>query len=114
MIVCDFVPSGLEELVPVLNAATGSNHTAESLLQIGTKLTHLARRYNLRNGRTHTDDILPERFFKDTSCSGFMRDKVIDKEIFKGLIQKYYAVRGWNERGEPTEQILKEQNLLRD
>jgi len=114
MIVCDFVPSGLEELTSVLNAATGFNHTAESLLQIGTKLTHLARRYNLRNGRMHTDDILPERFFKDTSCSGFMRDKVIDREFFKGLIKKYYSVRGWDEKGEPTEQILKKYGLLRD
>lgn len=114
MIVCDFVPSGLEELAPVFNAATGFNHTAESLLKIGTKLTHLARQYNLRNGRTHKDDILPERFFKDTSCSGFMRGKAIDREFFKGLIQQYYAVRDWNEKGEPTEQVLKDYGLLQD
>jgi aldehyde:ferredoxin oxidoreductase len=114
MIVCDFVPSGLEELAPVFNAATGFNHTAESLLKIGTKLTHLARQYNLRNGRTHKDDILPERFFKDTSCSGFMRGKAIDREFFKGLIQQYYSVRDWNEKGEPTEQVLKDYGLLQD
>lgn len=114
MIVCDFVPSGLEELVPVLNAATGSKYTPQSLLEVGTKLTHLARRYNLRNGRTHKDDILPERFFKDTSCAGFMRGKVLDKEFFKGLIQQYYAIRGWTEKGEPTDQVLKEYDLLRN
>ena len=114
MIVCDFVPSGLEELVPVLNASTGFDHSAESLMQIGAKLTHMARRYNLRNGRTHKDDILPERFFKETSCAGFMRGKVLDKEFFKGLIQQYYAIRGWTEKGEPTDQVLKEYDLLRD
>jgi aldehyde:ferredoxin oxidoreductase len=111
MIVCDFVPSGLEELVPVLNAATGFDHTAESLLQLGAKLTHLARRYNLRNGRTHKDDILPERFFKDISCAGFMRGKVLDKEFFRGLVQQYYSIRGWTNKGEPTNQILKEYDL---
>ncbi len=114
IIVCDFVPSGLEELVPVLNAATGSDHTAESLIRIGAKLTHLARRYNLRNGRTYKDDILPERFFKEKSCSGFMRGQVLGKEFFKGLIQQYYAVRGWNDKGEPTEQILREYDLWHD
>jgi aldehyde:ferredoxin oxidoreductase len=114
MIVCDFVPSGLEELVPVFNAATGSDQTAESLMRIGAKLTHLARRYNLRNGRTHKDDILPERFFKEKSCSGFMRDQVLDKEFFKGLIQQYYAVRDWNDKGEPTEQVLKKYDLWHD
>ena len=114
MIVCDFVPSGLEELVPVLNAATGFNHTVESLMKIGAKLTHLARRYNLRNGRTSEDDILPERFFKETSCAGFMSGKVLDKEFFKSLVQKYYAIRRWNESGEPTEQVLHEYGLLQD
>jgi aldehyde:ferredoxin oxidoreductase len=111
MIVCDFVPSGLEELTPVLNAATGFNHTVESLLKIGTRLTHLARRYNLRNGRKGSDDIMPERFFKEKSCSGFMRGKFVDKEMFSDLIREYYALRGWDEQGAPTEGVLKEYNL---
>lgn len=111
MIVCDFVPSGIEELAPVLNAATGFNHSVESLLKIGTRLTHLARRYNLRNGRKHTDDIMPERFFKEKSCSGFMRGKVVDKELFMGLIKGYYDLRGWDEQGRPTEDVLKEHSL---
>jgi len=112
MIVCDFVPSALDELVAVLNADTGFDHTADSLSAIGARLTHLARRYNLRNGRTHADDILPERFFQETSCAGFMRGKVLNKEFFKGLIRKYYAIRGWNERGEPPDDILQAQGLL--
>ena len=112
MIVCDFVPSGLEELVPVLNASTGFDYTTESLMHIGARLTHLARRYNLRNGRTHKDDIIPERFFKESSCAGFMRGKVLDKDFFKGLVQKYYKIRGWTEKGEPTEQVLKDYELL--
>jgi aldehyde:ferredoxin oxidoreductase len=114
MIVCDFVPSGLEELVPVLNASTGFDHSTESLMQVGAKLTHLARRYNLRNGRSHKDDILPERFFKDMSCAGFMRGKILDKDFFKGLVQQYYTIRGWTDKGEPTEQVLKECGLLLD
>jgi len=111
MIVCDFVPSGLEELAPVLNAATGFNHTVDSLLKIGTRLTHLARRYNLRNGRAHSDDIMPERFFKETSCSGFMRGKVVDKKMFTGLIKEYYALRGWDEQGRPPVNVLKNYGL---
>jgi aldehyde:ferredoxin oxidoreductase len=111
MIVCDFVPSGLEELAPVLNAATGFNHTVESLLEIGTRLTHLARRYNLRNGRKYSDDIMPERFFKETSCSGLMRGKIVDKKMFTDLIREYYALRGWDEQGVPAEDILKEHGL---
>ncbi len=111
LIICDFVPYGLDRLAPILNAVTGFNHTPESLREIGARITNLARRYNLRNGRKHKDDILPERFFKEESLSGFMRGKKLDKEFFRSIIQKYYVVRGWNEKGEPTEEVLKKYGL---
>ena len=112
LIICDFVPYGFDRLAPILNAITGFNHTPESLIEIGARITHLARRYNLRNGRKHTDDILPERFFKEESLSGFMRGKKLDKDFFKSLIQEYYALRGWNEKGELTKETLDKYGLL--
>ncbi len=96
LIICDFVPFGFDRLAPILNALTGFKYTPESLLDLGTRITHLARRYNLRNGRTPSDDILPERFFKEKSLSGFMRGKILEKKYFKSIIQKYYELRGWN------------------
>ncbi len=112
LIICDFVPFGLDRLAPLLTALTGIEHTEESLMQVGARLTHLARRYNLRNGRKHTDDILPARFFKEESLSGFMRGQKIDKEFFGSLIRDYYALRGWNDRGEPTDDVLQKYSLL--
>ena len=106
LVICDFVPYGFDRLVQILNAASGFNHTPESLMEIGARITNLARRYNLRNGRKHTDDIIPERFFKEESVSGFMKGKILSRDFFKGLIQKYYVLRGWNEKGEPTEEVL--------
>ena len=106
LVICDFVPLGLDRMAPLLNAATGLNFTEESLKEVGRKITHLARRYNLRNGRKFTDDVLPERFFKEIAPSGFMKGKVLDKEFFKSLIQKVYEIREWNEMGEPTEETL--------
>jgi len=96
LIICDFVPFGLDRLAPILNVLTGFEYTSDSLLDLGTRITHLARRYNLRNGRKPSDDILPERFFKEKSLSGFMRGKILDKKYFKSIIQKYYEIRGWN------------------
>jgi len=96
LIICDFVPFGFDRLAPILNALTGFKYTPESLLDLGSRITHLARRYNLRNGRTPSDDILPERFFKEKSLSGFMGGKILEKKYFKSIIQKYYELRGWN------------------
>jgi len=64
LIICDFVPFGFDRLAPIYSAATGIEHTPESLMDVGARITHLARRYNLRNGRKASDDILPDRFFQ--------------------------------------------------
>jgi len=112
LVICDFVPLNLEKLAELLNVATGSNHTAGSLMKVGTRLTHLARRYNLRNGRTHNDDTLPGRFFKEESLAGFMRGKKLDQEYFNSIVKKYYDLRGWNQSGQPTDKVLQEAGIL--
>ncbi|MFC2134207.1 aldehyde ferredoxin oxidoreductase family protein [Bacteroidota bacterium] len=112
LVVCDFLTLDLEELAELLNAATGSSHTATSLLEIGTRITHLARAYNIKNGRTGKDDTLPERFFKETSLGGFMEGKKLDKEYFQKYIDQYYQSRGWNSKGEPEESVLKKYKVI--
>jgi len=111
LIICDFVPFGLDRLAPILNALTGLSHSAESLQELGARLTHLARRYNLRNGRTWEDDILPGRFFNEESLAGFMRGRHLEKEYFSSLVKKYYSLRGWNHEGVPTNAVLQHYGL---
>jgi aldehyde:ferredoxin oxidoreductase len=101
LVICDFVPMSLERLSELLNAATGSNHTSESLQKIGSNLTHLARKYNVRNGRSYKDDTIPDRFFDEINLGGFMKGKKLDRTFFNSLIADYYQIRGWNKYGLP-------------
>jgi aldehyde:ferredoxin oxidoreductase len=112
LIVCDFVPLGLDRLAPLLSVATGFVYTEDSLREVGTKLTHLARRYNIRNGRKYTDDRMPERFFQEEMQAGFMRGKKVEKAFFDDLVRKYYQVRSWTLEGEPTSSVLRQYNLI--
>jgi aldehyde:ferredoxin oxidoreductase len=107
LVICDFLPMSLDKLASLLNALTGSTYSGEDLGRTGTAITHLARRYNLRNGRSANDDILPERFFKEPSLAGFMRGKIVDKAFFKGIISDYYRFRKWDEAGVPGDDVLK-------
>jgi aldehyde:ferredoxin oxidoreductase len=102
LVICDFVPMSLDRIAELLNAATGSNHKSDSLLQMGTNLTNLARKFNLRNGRTYQDDTLPDRFFDEESLAGFMKGKKLDREFFSSIVRKYYDLRGWNKEGVPN------------
>lgn len=102
LVVCDFVPLGLDALAEILNSMTGFSHTGKSLQETGTKIAHMARKYNIRNGRKHTDDTIPGRFFNEESLAGFMRGKKLTREEFSGLIKKVYELRGWDEYGVPV------------
>jgi aldehyde:ferredoxin oxidoreductase len=100
-VICDFVPLSLDVFAELLNAATGSHHTGITLLETGTRIANLARKYNLRNGRTYMDDTLPGRFFNETSLSGFMEGKKLTREYFQSFINDYYKKRHWTDKGEP-------------
>lgn len=106
MIICDFVPLSLDKLAEILNAATGSSHDANSLLKAGSRITNLARSYNIRNGRTNMDDTLPGRFFNEESLAGFMRGKKLSRSSFNEIVEKYYQLRGWNKQGIPAISVV--------
>ncbi|MCU0638642.1 MAG: aldehyde ferredoxin oxidoreductase family protein [Candidatus Krumholzibacteria bacterium] len=111
LIVCDFLPYGLDRLAPLLTKATGVEYTADRLMKTGERIHHLARLYNLRNGRTAKDDTLPGRFFEEKMTAGLLEGKVMTREFFGDLLQKYYARRGWDGEGVPTKAKLEQAGL---
>ena len=107
LIVCDFLPFGLDSLVPFLNAATDFDFTREELMEGGERIQTLSRLYNLKTGRTHDYDTLPNRFFEETSFAGLMKGKKISRELFKQQIQDIFSLRGWDSKGRPTKETIK-------
>jgi aldehyde:ferredoxin oxidoreductase len=102
IIVCDFFMLGHDRIAPMIEAATGTPTTVESMMGIGERIHSLARLYNMRTGRTHADDTLPERMFTEPIFSNMMKGKVIDREFFESQLQEYYRIRGWDKEGKPT------------
>jgi len=111
LVVCDFLPFGLDRLAPILTKATGIEFTPEKLMFIGERIHNLARLYNLNNGRTGKNDTLPERFFQEEMTAGLLKGKKMTKEFFADLLQKYYKTRGWDKNGAPTAAKLQELGL---
>ena len=111
LVLCDFAPISEEDCVDLWNLATGFDHTVESYLQVGERIWNLIRLFNLREGLTQSDDNLPPRFFKDSFSEGPAKGKVLSERDFKESIMEYYTLRGWNEKGIPTKEKLKELNI---
>lgn len=111
LIVCDFLPYGFDILVPFLNAATGLDYTEEDLLLAGARMQSLSRMYNMKKGRSHEDDTLPERFFEEESVAGLMKGEKIPKRFFEKQVQEVFKIRGWDTEGFPTEETLEKLSL---
>ncbi len=94
---------GAPEYAALLNAALGESWSPDDIIKIGERIWNLERRYNLDAGMDPASDTLPDRFLKDPIPSGPNKG---NKHRLAEVLPKYYAVRGWDERGIPTGEKL--------
>jgi aldehyde:ferredoxin oxidoreductase len=73
-----------------LRSVTGLGYSWEEANRIADRIYSLERRFNLREGFTARDDMLPQRFLEGPQGLPL-----------KEMLAEYYALRGWNAMGEP-------------
>lgn len=113
--ICDFVavPGGyltLGKIVELINAVTGWKTSWYELMKIGERANNMYRCFNMREGLSKKDDIIPERFFMPLR-NGVLKGVKINRIDFKKNIKVYYEMQGWNQKGVPTFGKLSELNL---
>jgi len=109
--VCLFVGAAgapLVEFVDCLAAATGHPYTYDEVLKIGERTWNLERIWNNRAGLTKADDSLPKRLLKEAHKEGPSAGVVVHLDQ---MLPIYYAERGWDEEGRPSEEKLAELGL---
>ncbi|MHA1514520.1 MAG: aldehyde ferredoxin oxidoreductase family protein, partial [Candidatus Heimdallarchaeaceae archaeon] len=99
LVVCDFLPFNVPEMVDMLNSATGFSYTPESYLSVGERIWNLTRMFNVREGISALDDVLPKRFYKDKMPEGAAKGQIIITEQFEEAKLEYYRLRGWTDQG---------------
>ncbi len=65
----------------------------------------------MREGLSRKDDTLPKRLLNEAFESGHSKGIKVNLEP---LLDKYYAKRGWNNEGIPSDEKLKELDLLEE
>lgn len=111
LVLCDFAPISEENCVDMWNLATGFDHTVESYLHCGERIWNLVRLFNLREGHNPSNDKLPSRLFKDPFTKGPAKGILLTEDDFQKSLMEYYSLRGWNEKGIPCSEKLKELGL---
>lgn len=99
---------GGKEIAEQLAALTGIDYTEEKILECGDRIYNLERLFNLKAGLSDADDNLPPRLLNDPIPDGPMKGKV---SRLTEMMPGYYAKRGWDEHGVPTQKKLKELGL---
>jgi len=99
---------GPDDLVPLLEVATGADFTKENMILAGERIWNLERLFNLKAGLIKADDTLPPRFLKEPMPEGPVKGRVCKLDE---MLPEYYQLRGWDKNGVPTPEKLKELGL---
>ncbi|MDO5135955.1 MAG: aldehyde ferredoxin oxidoreductase family protein [Eubacteriales bacterium] len=93
---------GAPQYAKLLNAATGTEHTPESLLEVGERIYNIERLFNKAAGMKPEDDRLPKRLTDEPIKNGPSKGMVNQIKI---TLPQYYEARGWVDAF-PTKETL--------
>ncbi len=85
LILCKFTVRAFDEKIyaALFESATGISMSGERLLEIGSNIFLLERKFNEREGITKEFDYLPKRFLQEKNSSGYLADLEILNEYYK-------------------------------
>ncbi len=98
--ICMFTTAGapLDDLIPVLSAATGVDYTMDDFVHIGERIWNIERLWNLKAGLTAADDTLPKRLMEEAHKEGPSAGVTVDLDA---MLPDYYAARAGRRTDNP-------------
>ncbi|MEM4246246.1 MAG: aldehyde ferredoxin oxidoreductase family protein [Candidatus Bathyarchaeia archaeon] len=109
-LLCYFTPWYYENTPSLVKAVTGWNTTTWELVKVGERAATMARIFNLREGITAEEDVLPEKFGQPFRYGPTAGEKVTTEEIREHK-KVYYRMMGWSDEGTPTREKLYELDI---
>ena len=74
---------------------------------VGERILTTQRLFNINQGLTAADDVIPERYYQGKT-DGALVDKPVDREKMDKARLYYYAAMGWDANGVPSPQKVEE------
>lgn len=99
---------GADAIAAQIAAATGVPYTGDEIVKIGERIWNMEKLYNLQAGFTKADDALPARMTESPVPAGPMKGNV---SHVPEMLEHYYAARGWDSEGIPSDEKLTELGL---
>jgi len=99
---------GVEDVRSMLHSVTGFDYTPQEVQTACERIWNLERLFNLQAGFTSADDTLPKRLLEEPLLKGGPKGRVCR---LGEMLPEYYALRGWDKAGVPTEEKLAQLGL---
>jgi len=112
LVVCRFTSErgfGLfveEPYARMVRAVTGWEVSVEELERVGERVVNLERLFNVREGVRRQDDVLPWRVMHEPIPDGPSAGMHCPPDELAMMLDRYYALRGWDADGVPTPERL--------
>lgn len=100
-----------DEFAKLIYLATGFKLSREDVIEIGERIYTTERMYLVREGMDRKDDTLPWIYFKEPVKDGPAKGAIIDEVKFQKMLDEYYELHGWDQRGIPTLSTLEKLGL---
>lgn len=102
---------GIANLQQLLPAATGIAEFSDEgyLLKAGERIWNVEHAFNVRDGFSRKDDVLPPRFLSESVENGPTKGQIVELDQ---MLDDYYEARGWDkETGNPKRPKLESLDL---
>jgi aldehyde:ferredoxin oxidoreductase len=104
----------LPDLVSILSALTGREIDDKELLAVGERVINLQRMFNIREGITAAEDMVPHRVREIPEFGRYSSEEKCVIKDYEGMLREYYDARGWNkDTGAPSTEKLEQLGLGR-
>ena len=111
LVCCSIPPWTIEQQAEIVRAITGWSFTTYEALKVGERVANMGKLFNLHEGITSAQDVLPKRMFQPTK-TGPLSEGGIDPKKMQAAIQLFYGMMGWDEQtGVPSRAKLGELGL---
>ena len=109
-VLCGFsrVVFGTDSMLRIINAITGKDISPEMFEKIGFRIVNLERLINIREGLGRKDDFLPQRLVSEPLPEGPNQGQTVPMDE---LLDEGYKAMGWDNRGVPLKETLRELDL---
>ncbi|MDY6865777.1 MAG: aldehyde ferredoxin oxidoreductase family protein [Halobacteriota archaeon] len=88
------ISKGPEFTAKLFSLVTGVDIDVESMIRIGDRIYNLQRIFNLREGISQIDDVLPKRFTDESHTKGPCKGLTAE---LGPMLSEYYKLRGWRD-----------------